>query len=168
MISNVNMKWILHGDGVSMDTVWYQQVYSVYSIDYTSCPYHDKTRDTWSNIALRLREFPRPKSEGTLETKGCVWPCILNLVIFWVLGLYESQVTSADKLDPKWMTGCLAFDKIAPNHVFWSLLFLFFTIKQDKNHLAWEVNQYWTNWYKFVLQGYYPKDPHIVPYPLAT
>ena len=32
-------------------------------------PYVDETRDTWSNIALCLKEFPRAKPEGTSVDK---------------------------------------------------------------------------------------------------
>ena len=33
-------------------------------------PYKDETRDKLSDITLCLKEFPRAKPEGTLESKG--------------------------------------------------------------------------------------------------
>ena len=34
------------------------------------CPYQDSTQDRWSNIALRLKEFPRAQPSGNPSGKG--------------------------------------------------------------------------------------------------
>ena len=39
-------------------------------------PYEDETRDIRSNIALRLREFPRAEPEGSSKSGG------LNLTVY--------------------------------------------------------------------------------------
>ena len=41
-------------------------------------PYKEDTRNEWSNIALRLREFPRAKPEELPKAKGYIWQCNLS------------------------------------------------------------------------------------------